>query len=163
MAQVSGSSIGNGRSPYVGITMKAGIDYIGVAVGAMIIDDKGQILLSKRSKGAKNERGRWEVPGGMVEFGEKLADAIRREIREELGVEIKILEQLPAADHIIPQDHQHWVPTTFLCNIAGRQAPRIMEPDKCDEIGWFALTNLPQPLSIITKIDLAWYKQKKNL
>ena len=43
--------------------MKNGIDYIGVSVGAMIVNDGGEILLAKRSQNAKNERGCWEVPG----------------------------------------------------------------------------------------------------
>ena len=143
--------------------MKAGVDYIGVAVGAMIFNDKGQILLTKRGKASKNEAGRWEVPGGAVEFGETLRDAIVREIKEELGVEIDILEQLPAADHLIPEEHQHWVPTTFLVKIKEGSEPRIMEPDKCDGMEWFSLDALPAPLSIITQIDIAWYKKNKHV
>jgi 8-oxo-dGTP diphosphatase len=38
---------------------------------------------------AKNERGLWEFPGGSVEFGEKLADALRREMCEKYGFEIQ--------------------------------------------------------------------------
>lgn len=143
--------------------MKAGIDYIGVSVGAMIANREGKILLTKRSKNAKNEKGKWEVPGGAVEFGETLVGAIKREMKEELDIEIEIIEQLPAADHIIPEDHQHWVPTTFLAKLNGRKLPRIMEPDKCDEIGWFSLSEMPSNLSIITKIDLAWYKKNRRV
>lgn len=137
--------------------MKKGIDYIGVAVGAMIFNENGLLFLSKRSQNCKNERGCWEVPGGSVEFGEKLIDAIQREMKEEYGVEIEILEQFPAADHIIPKEKQHWVPTTFLAKITNGQKPKIMEPDKCDAIGFFPLSKLPHPLSIITKLDIAYY------
>lgn len=137
--------------------MKAGIDYIGVSVGAMIFNDKKELLVCKRSQNAKNERGCWEIPGGAVEFGETLQDAIRREMKEELNVDIELVEQLPAANHLIPAEHQHWVPTTFLAKIKKGQTPVIMEPNKCDEIGWFTLTNLPKPLSIITAIDIDWY------
>ncbi len=139
--------------------MKPGIDFIGVSVGAMIFNDEGKLLLCKRSKNAKNERGFWEVPGGAVEYGEKLEDAIRREIHEELEIDIELIEQFPAADHIIIADHQHWVPTTFLAKIVRNKKPRIVEPDKCDEIGLFALDNLPNPLSMITKIDLERYSK----
>jgi 8-oxo-dGTP diphosphatase len=137
--------------------MKAGVDYIGVSVGSMIFNEKRELLLCKRSQNAKNERGCWEIPGGAVEFGETLQDAIRREMKEELNVDIELVEQLPAANHLIPAEHQHWVPTTFLTKIKKGQTPVIMEPNKCDEIGWFPLTNLPKPLSIITKIDIDWY------
>lgn len=83
-------------------------------MGAMIFNDDNELFLSKRSLNSKNEKGCWEVPGGGVEFGEKLADAVRREMREEYGIEIEIIEQFPAADHIILEEHQHWVATTFL-------------------------------------------------
>lgn len=143
--------------------MKIGVDYIGVSVGAMIFNDKGELFLSKRSKNTKNEKGCWEIPGGAVDFGETLEHAVKRETMEEFGVEIEVLEQFPAADHLIPSENQHWVPTTFLARLRPGQIPKIMEPDKCDEIGWFALDKLPNPLSIITKIDLKTYKVKFGL
>ncbi len=140
--------------------MKNGIDCIGVAVGAMIFNDDNELFLSKRSQNCKNERGCLEVPGGGVEFGEKLADAVRREMREEYGIEIEIIEQFPAADHIIPDEQQHWVPTTFLAKLRSGSKPKIMEPSKCDEIGWFSLDALPVPLSLITKLDLDYYNSR---
>jgi len=137
--------------------MKNGVDYIGVAVGAMIFNDQGKVLLAKRSHTVKNERGHWENPGGSVEFGETQEEAVRREMREELGIEVDMLKVFSAADHLVPKEKQHWVATTFLARIRPGEEPRIMEPDKCDEIGWFGLDKLPQPLSIITEIDLERY------
>lgn len=139
---------------------KAGIDFIGVSVGAFIVNNKGEILLMKRSQNTKNERGKWEAPGGAVDFGETLEHAIRREMKEELGIDIEILSQWGAKDHIIPEDKQHWVPTTFLVHVAKGQAPKIMEPHKHDAIGWFAMGDFPIPLSLITKIDLEEYKRQ---
>lgn len=139
--------------------MKAGIDYIGVAVGVFIVNDEGKVFLTKRSKHATNEWGTWEIPGGKVHFGETLQNAAKREVKEEYGVDIEITEQFPAQNHLIPEEKQHWVPTTFLCKIIGNKKPRIMEPDRCDEIGWFSFDKLPFPLSIITKIDIAHYKK----
>lgn len=139
--------------------MQKGIDYIGVAAGTMMFNAQGQIFLSKRSQKCKNEKGCWETPGGSVEFGEGLEDAVRREMREEYGVEIEIIQQNPAEDHLIPDESQHWVATTFISKIKDGSVPQIMEPDKCDEIGWFDLDNLPSPLSIITKLDLDYFKK----
>lgn len=137
--------------------MKIGTDTIGVAVGAMILNENNELFLSKRSQNCRNEKGCWEIPGGEVHFGEKLKDAIKREMHEEYGIEIDIIKQYPAADHIIPKENQHWVPTTFLAKLKSGNKPKIMEPKKCDEIGWFSLEKLPSPLSIITKLDLERY------
>ena len=139
--------------------MKPGLDYIGISVGALIFNKKGEILLCKRSQNAKNERGCWEAPGGAVEFGETLVSAIKREMKEELEIELVIEKQLPAADHILPLEHQHWVPSSFICHIKGKKTPKIMELEKCDAIGWFSLKKLPSPLSVITKIDLKRYHE----
>ncbi len=140
--------------------MIKGIDYIGVAVGAMIFNSKHELFLTKRGKKTRNERGCWEIPGGGVKFGETLQNAIQREMMEEYGVELELLEQFPTANHIITAEKQHWVPTTFMAKIKKGQTPKIMEPDKCDAIGWFALDKLPHPISIITKIDLDYYQKR---
>jgi mutator protein MutT len=142
--------------------MKKGVDYIGVSAGVMLFNDKGELFLSKRSQQVSNERGCWETPGGAVEFGETLQDAVKREIKEEYGVDIDILEQFPAEDHLIPAENQHWVATTFLARVKEGQEPKIMEPDKCDALGWFPLDNLPEPLSIITLLDLKRHNKLKQ-
>lgn len=141
--------------------MKKGVDYVGVSAGAMVFNDKGELFLSKRNQNCKNERGCWETPGGSVEFGETLEQATKREMMEEYGAEIEILEQFPAADHMIPAEKQHWVATTFLAKFKPGQVPKIMEPEKCDDIGWFPLDGLPNPLSLITQADLRKYRKRK--
>lgn len=139
--------------------MRRGVNYIGVSVGAMIFNSKRELFLTKRGPRATNERGYWEIPGGGVEFGETLQRAVKREITEEYGVNIILLHQLPAQNHLIPAEKQHWVPTTFIAKIKSGQTPKILEPHKCAAIGWYPLNRLPRPLSIITKLDLKAYKK----
>lgn len=126
--------------------MKQGTDYIGVGVGAFIVNDKGEVLLMRRGPGVKNEAGAWALPGGASEFNETLRDAVIRETREELGIEIDVDGQLAAYDHILPDEGQHWVTSIFTGRIASG-TPTIMEPEKCSEIGWFALDALPSPIA----------------
>jgi 8-oxo-dGTP diphosphatase len=57
-----------------------------VAVGAIVFDDAGRVLLVQRAR--PPAAGRWTVPGGRLELGEALADAVRREVREETGLEV---------------------------------------------------------------------------
>jgi 8-oxo-dGTP diphosphatase len=140
--------------------MKAGIDYIGVSIGAVIINSKNEILLLKRSQNAKNEKGKWEAPGGAVEFWEKREQAVKREMKEELGVDIEIIDILQVVDEILSKDRQHWVGTSYLVKIKGKQKPQIMEPKKHDAIGWYSLDNLPSPMSWVTKSDINSYKKR---
>lgn len=134
--------------------MKKGIDYIGVGVGAVIRDGDGRVFLAKRGKHARNERGKWEFPGGSVEFNETLPQAVMREVKEEYGIEVEVLELLDVVDHIIPAEQQHWVSPTFVCRVKSG-VPRILEPHKCDAIGWFTIDEIPvDELTIASKRSL---------
>ncbi len=137
--------------------MHIGQDYIGVGVGAMVFNDKKQVFLAQRGPQARNEKGCWEFPGGRVEFGEKLVDALCREFLEEYGLQIEVLDLLCVTDHIISAENQHWVSPTFLARyVAG--VPQMLEPEKCTAIGWFSLTDLPAPLSLVTIDNLNAYR-----
>ncbi len=131
-----------------------GKDVIGVGVGALIFNDQNQFLMMKRGQKAKNEVGKWEIPGGSVEFGETFEQALKREIKEETGVDIKVIELLELCDHFLPEEHQHWVSPTYICEITEGK-PQIMEPEKCDDMGWFTIEEAEKlPLSIITQKDI---------
>jgi 8-oxo-dGTP diphosphatase len=136
--------------------MKRGVDFIGVGVGALIVDPDGRLFLSCRGPQAKNERGLWEFPGGSVEFGETLRAALQREMAEEYGIEISIGDLLDVVDHILTEEGQHWVSPTFLCTILSGE-PAIREPGKCSGIGWFFPEEVPADLTSITRQNLAHY------
>ena len=121
--------------------MQKGVDYIGVGVGAVIVNEEGKVFLAKRGQKARNERGMWQIPGGSVEFGETYQDALKREVKEEHGVEIEVIKLLDVSNHIMPEEKQHWVSPILLCRITSG-TPQILEPEKCDEIGWFSLEEI---------------------
>ncbi len=142
--------------------MQRGVDYIGVGVGAILVDPAGKVFLSRRGARSKNEKDLWEFPGGAVEFGEKLADALKREMAEEYGIDIEVGDLLDVVDHILPGEGQHWISPTFLCKITNGE-PKILEPDKCSEIGWFAIENIPTNLSLVTRQNLLHYRQRLGI
>jgi mutator protein MutT len=142
--------------------MKVGTDCIGVGVGALIFNDQGEILLALRGAKAKNERGKWEIPGGAVEFGEKIREGLKREIKEEIGIEIEVGELLHVCDHILTEEKQHWISPTFICRIING-TPQVKEPEKCDRIDWFTVEEaLPLPLSQVTIDDIKELKNREN-
>lgn len=125
--------------------MKPGKDYIGVGVGAIIINDEGKILLIKRKDTIDKNRttiGMWSAPGGEVEFGEKAEDAAVREIKEELGVDIEIVKPIGFSDQILKKSGLHWHLIYFLCKIKNG-SPRIMESENFEKIEWFSPKEIP--------------------
>jgi len=72
-----------------------------------------------------------------------LEEGIAREIREEHDLEIEVMELLEVCNHIIEDENQHWVSPTFICTVRQGE-PKICEPGKCDEIGWFSLDEIEQ-------------------
>ncbi len=126
-----------------------GKDYIGLGCGAVIIHNK-KILLLKRSKKLTSDRttaGLWSVPGGEVEFGERIEDAVKREVKEELGVEIEIQKPIGHWDQILPKSKIHWHCVAFLCQIT-KGKPRNLEPDKVEEVRWFPVSQVPKDSGI---------------
>jgi len=124
-----------------------------------MFDGNGHVFLAKRGSAARNEVGSWEFPGGTVEFGEKLADAIKREMLEEYGIDIQVTGVLGVFDHILEESREHWVSVTFVGHIVAG-TPKILEPQKCLEIGWFPITSLPTPLSQISVQNLEAYRAR---
>lgn len=139
--------------------MIRGVDYIGVGVGVILVDEQGRLFLARRGPTAKNERGLWEFPGGSVEFGETLEAALQREMREEFGITVEVGELVDVVDHILTEEKQHWVSPTFLGRIRAG-VPAIQEPGKCSETGWFLPGEIPGDLSQVTRTNLAHYRQR---
>ena len=91
-----------------------------IGVGAVIIKN-GKVLLVKRAF-APGE-GKWSVPGGLVELGEKLSEACVREALEETGLEIEVLELINVFDMVDKDDsgkiRYHYVLVDFLAKVVG--------------------------------------------
>lgn len=136
----------------------AGYDYTGVGIGVLIVDENERLFLAKRGPGVRNEAGKWEFPGGGLEYGEKLEDAVVREMREEYGIEVEILLLLNVYNHILPAEHQHWVAVVYLCRLVSG-VPQIQEDDKCTEIGWFTVDEIENmELTQVSLENFADYK-----
>jgi 8-oxo-dGTP diphosphatase len=72
-----------------------------VVAAGILLDDENRYLLGQRPKG-KPYAGYWEVPGGKVEAGETIFQALQRELHEELGIEILSSEELTILEHDYP-------------------------------------------------------------
>ncbi|MEI6510559.1 MAG: NUDIX domain-containing protein [Candidatus Uhrbacteria bacterium] len=127
--------------------MKKGKDYIGVGVVFVCHDGRGNILLHKRGSACRDEQGKWDFGGGSMEVGETFEEAVRREVREEYGAE-PIRVELVLAQNFLRgkgEERTHWVSAVHVV-LVDRESPRICEPGKMDEIGWFPLDAFPAPV-----------------
>jgi 8-oxo-dGTP diphosphatase len=89
----------------------------------VVIDD-GRALLIRR--GSEPLRGQWSIPGGMLELGESLQEGVARELLEETGLQVRVLELIEVFDRIYAQDSDgnntaggrprfHYVIVDYLC------------------------------------------------
>ncbi|MBI4163281.1 MAG: NUDIX domain-containing protein [Candidatus Aenigmarchaeota archaeon] len=113
-----------------------------VGMGVLIRKD-GKVLFLRRL-GAHGE-GTWCPPGGHLEFGESFEDCARRETLEESGIEIKNIKFVTVTNDIHKDEGKHYITIYMVCDWASGE-PKVMEPDKCVEVGWVDWNNLPQPL-----------------
>jgi ADP-ribose pyrophosphatase YjhB (NUDIX family) len=101
-------------------------------VGALVVSPEGRLLLVRTSKWGD----RWGVPGGKVEWGETLLEAVRRELREETGLEIEDVRWAPVQEAVLhPEFHEeaHFV----LINVVARsQHERVTLNDEAQAFAW---------------------------
>src|SRR5689334_17854221 len=91
-----------------------------VGVGALIFD-RGRILMAQRGK--EPLLGWWSLPGGALETGETLDHAVRREVREETGLEVEPLRVFEIFERIMPDaagaTEYHYVLIDYVCRVRG--------------------------------------------
>lgn len=118
------------------------------AVGIIIqSEDEKSILLAKRSMNEEDEQGKWENIGGKLEENETFEEAVIREAKEELDINVSELEEVLEYGGENEKNHIK----VFKVKFTGE--PKLLETDMCDEIKWFKITEL-------NNLDLAKYTKE---
>ena len=107
-----------------------------VTAGAVIFNDRKQVLLLKHRFRAGSG---WGLPGGFLELGEQPIDALRRELREEVGLELEDVEVFAARSFAKPKQ----VEVLFRARANASVKPLTMEVERAE---WFAIDSLPEGL-----------------
>jgi mutator protein MutT len=107
-----------------------------IGVGAVIIKD-GKILLEKR----KNEpgKGKWSIPGGLVELGESVEQTVIREVKEETGLEVEKPEHIDVVDNVVRDENgkvkYHFVIIDYFVKLKGGT---LEARSDAEELRWVA-------------------------
>lgn len=121
-----------------------------INVVAAVIMKEGKVFATQRGYGEFKDG--WEFPGGKVEAGESSEEALRREIREELEVEVNVGDLIDTIEYDYPAFHLTM--KCYACTIAGgsphlleHEAARWLSADQLDSVAW-----LPADITLIPNI-----------
>lgn len=113
-----------------------------VGVGAIIVD-RGRVLLVKRRNPPL--QGRWSLPGGRVELGETLVEAVRREVAEECGLDVEVGALVDVVDRIHHDAagvvEHHFVLADYVCR--SRAPGAAVAGSDAADVCWAGLDELP--------------------
>lgn len=128
-----------------------------VGTGVLIFKD-GKILLGKRI-GTKHGSGEYSSSGGHLEYMESIDECATREALEESGIKIKNLK-LNYIANIKEYAPKHYLDIGLIADWESGE-PQVLEPEKCENWGWYDIDNLPEPVYSMTKLAIQSYKNKE--
>jgi len=129
-----------------------------VGIGAVIISD-GKILLEKRR--SEPGKGKWSIPGGLVELGESIEQAVIREVREETALEVEKPELVDVVDNVIRDEEgrikYHFVMVDFFVKF---KSGALRAEDDAEELRWVKLDDVEK--YDLTKTFRAFFQRNRQ-
>lgn len=113
-----------------------------VGIGVFVFKD-GKFLLGKRV--GRHGKNTWSVPGGYLEYGESFEECAAREVMEETNVKMKNIKFYTTVNNVFHDEKSHSITIFMVSDWAGGE-PKVTEPEKFINIGWYDFKNLPEPL-----------------
>ena len=138
-----------------------------VGVGVVVLNERGEVLLAKRGKPPR--AGEWSIPGGLLDLGEQLEDAARREVREECNIEIAIGGFIATFEPILydatGEIEYHYVLIDYWATYVSGD---LLAQDDATAVAWVAIDALAafklrrETLKVIHDAQAAWHATRQN-
>lgn len=134
-----------------------------VGVGAIVVDADKTLLIRRAQEPMK---GRWSIPGGLLELGESLHDGLRREVREETGLLVEPVEPIEILDRIQRDEERvryHYVIIDYLCRATGgflHAASDALEVRWAKRSEWNSHSALALDPVTVRVIEKAWQRSQ---
>jgi mutator protein MutT len=135
-----------------------------VGVGAVIVD-RGRVLLVRR--GQEPLKGKWSLPGGLLELGESLAVGVVREVKEETGLTVETIELVELLDRIHRDGERvryHYVIADYLCRVAGGELKAASDADAVrwvERAEWNSQSALKLDPVTVRVIEAGWQRARE--
>lgn len=136
--------------------------FIALTVDAVIVH-KGKILLIRRAGATYHNY--WALPGGFVNYGERVEDALIREVKEETGIDVKIDHLLGVYSEPGRDPRGHTVSVVYICSPLADNLQDMKAGDDAAGAGLFAQDGIPDLAFDHNKIvndAVEWLRQKKS-
>jgi 8-oxo-dGTP diphosphatase len=115
-------------------------DHIVTSVVAVIVNEAGEVLLTRRN--IEPFKDLWVMPGGKIDLGEPVLEALQREVREEVGIEVAVEGLIDLFEHLTPgEDNYHFVILYYRCRPLS--CAIVHNHDEVSEARWVPPGELP--------------------
>lgn len=138
-----------------------------VGVGAVVVH-QGRVLLVQR--GREPLKGKWSLPGGMLELGESLTQGVAREVQEETGLDVEAVELVELIDRIHKESgpsgervRYHYVIADYLCRVIGGTLQAASDADAVrwvERAEWNSHSALTLDPITVRVIEAGWQRAR---
>ncbi|MGA3265128.1 MAG: NUDIX hydrolase [Terracidiphilus sp.] len=136
-----------------------------VAVGAVIVEE-GRVLLVRR--GSEPLLGHWTLPGGLLEVGEPLLAGVVREVSEETGLTVEVIELIELVDRIVRDGEcvrYHYVIADYLCRVVSGDLQAASDADAVrwvERAEWNSHSALRLDPVTVRVMEMGWQRALKE-